>query len=90
MPILAKIKNRTLTLKDYKINMGLSQALGSSLILYHNILERVILDNNGMNDAMLAAFLNGLLDQLNFKSITYKRNSLDNKAIEALIKLIKR
>lgn len=39
---------------------------------------------------MLAAILEGLQEQLNFKSLTYKKNSLGMKSVNQIAALIKR
>ena len=82
MPTLAKIKDKTLNLDGYSLNHGLCNALGKAFNLYHHVLEHLILVQTGADDEMLAAILKGLQEQLNFKSLTYKKNSLGIKSVE--------
>jgi hypothetical protein len=90
MPTLAKIKDKTLNLDGYSLNHGLCNALGKAFNLYHDVLEELIIVNTGADDEMLAAMLEGLHEQHNFKALTYKKNSLGIKSVEQLAKLIKR
>jgi hypothetical protein len=39
------------------MNMGLCTALGSSIILYHDVLEKLLLEGTGTTDEMLAEIL---------------------------------
>jgi hypothetical protein len=59
-------------------------------MLYHDVLEKLLLEAVGTNDEMLAAILDGLREQANFKSVTYKRNSLGPLSVRALSVLISR
>ena len=79
------------------MNLGISQALGKAFTLYDDVVEKLLFENTNMDDQMFAAILNGLVDQFNFKSVTYKQNSFENLedpishwSITALIKLAKR
>ena len=88
MPTLAKIKDKTLNLDGYSLNHGLCNALGKAFNLYHDVLEGLIIVNTGADDEMLAAMLEGLHEQHNFKALTYKKNSLGIKSVKQLAKLI--
>ena len=84
------MKNKVLNLKGYKLNNGLCQALGKAFLLYHDLLEKLLLESVGADDQMLAALLDGLKEQVNFKSVTYKKNSLGPLSVKALSVLINR
>jgi hypothetical protein len=58
--------------------------------LYHDLIEKLLLEGVGTDDEMLAAILDGLYEQHNFKSVTYKRNTLGNLSVKALARLINR
>ena len=90
MPTLAKIKDKVLNLAGYKMNLGLCKALGRAFLLYHDVLEKLLLESTGTDDEMLAAILEGLREQVNFKSVTYKRNIMDQLSVRALVKLAHR
>ena len=79
------------------MNLGISHALGKAFTLYDDVVEKLLFENTNMDDQMFSAILNGLLDQFNFKSVTYKQNSFENLedtvgnwSLTALIKLAKR
>ena len=46
--------------------------------MYDDVVSKILLDSNGADDPMFSAILEGLLEQQNFKSITYKNNSFEN------------
>jgi len=72
------------------LNRGICKALGRAFTLYNDVLEKLLLESTGTDDAMLAAILGGLQEQSKFKAITYKKNSLDLVSIRSLIKLVQR
>jgi len=79
-----------LNLKGYKINVGLSKALGHAFRLYGDIIEKLYMESTGTDDEMLATILQGLTGQRNFKAFTYKKSKLGEKSINAIIELVKR
>jgi len=42
------------------MNMGACKALGSAFFLFNNIIKKLVLENNGTNDKMFKAILQGL------------------------------
>ena len=59
LPILQKVKNRTLNLTGYLVNLGLSKALNISLQKLENIVNRAVFDNNGLKDEEFSLILEG-------------------------------
>ena len=75
---MAKIENKVLDLTGYQMNIGLSVALGQAFMLYNDVVQKLLLESTKMDDPMFAAILEGLSEQQNFKSVTYKKNSFEN------------
>ena len=50
-----------LSLEDYKLNYGLCKALGSVLDDLGNLIRKIVLKNNGINDDSYALILEGAL-----------------------------
>ena len=97
IPVLARIEKKVLNLIGYKMNLGLCHAVGQAFRLANDVIEKLLFESTGMDDPMFAAILEGLSDQSNFKSVTYKKNSFENLeeplshlTVSALIKLAKR
>jgi len=70
------------------MNHGLCKALGLSFHLYNSVLEKLLLDSTGTDDEMLSHMLEGLQEQSNFKAFTYKKNSLNEKSVRQIVKLL--
>ena len=56
---ISKIKEMSLDLKDYKLNAGLAKALGQTFSSDRNMLQRLVLENNGLSDELLAKIMQG-------------------------------
>ena len=59
-------------------------------MLYGDVINKLYLESNDTNDESFSYILKGLTDQYNFKSMTYKKNKLDIKSVECILKLISR
>ena len=74
LPLLKKIKNKTLNLARYALSNGVAKSLGGCLKKGDNILSRIILDKNGLKDDDFSAILQGLQLLQDIKSIIYISN----------------
>tara|TARA_B110000285_G_C14853973_1_gene481298 strand:+ start:581 stop:742 length:162 start_codon:yes stop_codon:yes gene_type:complete len=50
----------SLDLKDYKLNAGLAKALGQTFSSDKNMIQRLVLENNGLSDELLATIMKGV------------------------------
>jgi hypothetical protein len=50
LPILHRIKNKSLNLSGYKLNPGLCKAMCIGFQSFQSLINRIQLDNNGMSD----------------------------------------
>ena len=57
---------------------------------FPNLINKIILDNNGLSDAMFADVLQGLLSIKDLVGITYKKNEMSTKSLPLLVKLLTR
>jgi ribosome assembly protein YihI (activator of Der GTPase) len=56
--------------------------------LHDDIIEKLYLESNNTNDEMLSNILEGLKNQENFKSLTYKKSKFGDKSIDLIIELM--
>jgi hypothetical protein len=48
--ILLKINSKSLNLKGYKVNIGIYKALRDAMHTFPDLIDSMILENNGMKD----------------------------------------
>jgi hypothetical protein len=70
-----KIKNKTLNLTNYTLNGALMKALGQAIKEGDSSFNRIILENNSLNDGEFAEMLLGFGKMVEIKSIVYIRNN---------------
>lgn len=90
LPLLDKVRGKTLYLCDYTLDIGHCRALAYSCSLFDKSINRVSFDNCGIDDREFAAILQGLDKLSDFKSITYKRNIFDALSLEAIKPLFRK
>lgn len=88
LPLLHKIKNRTLNLTGYMLSPPLARALSQCFKKQDTILNRAIFDNNGLRDEEFGLILTGLAKLQDMKSLIYNNNELGLKAVEALVPIV--
>lgn len=77
-------------LVNYRLNTGLCESLGQYLqssvrrLNQDFMLQRLVLDNNNLKDAELAAILNGLKPQKTLRSLVYANNEMGGKSVAQL------
>eukprot|EP00347_Sterkiella_histriomuscorum_P014450 403360819 len=84
LPILQKIRKRTLNLTGYGLNQGHSKALQIAFKYFENILGKIHLENNNLKDDDFREILDGLAQLQDLKSIIYKNNEFGVKSAERL------
>lgn len=91
LPILNKIRGKTLCLQSYTLSQGHANALAAACPFFDDsLINRVLFENCGIDDNEFAAILRGL-EQLNdFKSIVYKQNCFSELSLEAITPLLKK
>jgi hypothetical protein len=85
LPILNKIEDGVLALEDYKLNLGLCKALGSVLDDLGSMIRKIVLRNNGINDASYALILEGALQNKNIKSLHLRGNEFSENYLNHFI-----
>ena len=88
LPLLDKVRGKTLCLYDYTLDIGHCKALAIACQLFDKSINRVLFDNCGIDDMEFSAILQGLDKLQDFKSIVYKRNIFDKLSLEAIKPLL--
>lgn len=73
MPLLSRISNKTLSLREYKISTAQCKALAAALSNIDD-LNRLCLENCGLLDTDLSIVLEAFAQRKNLKSLVYKKN----------------
>ena len=81
LPLLDKVRGKTLCLTDYTLDIGHCKALAFACSLFDKSINRVLFDNCGIDDKEFSAILQGLDKLSDFKSIIYKRNVFDELSL---------
>ncbi|CDW82841.1 UNKNOWN [Stylonychia lemnae] len=89
LPILNKIVDGILSLEDYKLNFGLCKALGSVLDDLGNLIHKIVLKNNGINDVCYSMILEGALQNPFIKSLHLKSNEFREESLNKLLDYFK-
>lgn len=90
-PLLNRIVDHVLVLKQIVLNQGHCNAINSVLGLQPNLLHHLTLDANALKGSQLRLILEGILLQSgNFKSLTIHENELDTHCITAIAQLAQR
>lgn len=91
LPLLEKIRGKTLFLQSYSLSKGHCRALVQACKhLNDQIVNRVHFENCGLDDTELSILLEALSQLHDFKSIVYKQNVFGPQALEQIPKLLNR
>mmetsp|Transcript_33981 Transcript_33981/g.33125 ORF Transcript_33981/g.33125 Transcript_33981/m.33125 type:complete len:113 (-) Transcript_33981:348-686(-) len=90
LPILHRVKNKTLYLEGYQLNHGLCKAMSQGFKFMGSILNKITLENNGIHDEEFKVVLEGLHLLKDLKSVIYKQNDIRMKSVEALRAIVVR
>lgn len=91
LPIFDKIYNKTLCLENYLITDGHCKGLGEACeFLDSKLINRMVFNNCGMNGDQLATILEGVAKMIDFKALTYNKNTMSLGAIERLHPIFER
>ena len=86
---LSRIREKSLDLKDYTINVGLAKALAHTFSRDRTILQRLVLENNNLSEKTLFTIMEGVSKQLCLKAFIYKRNDIGLESIDLILKSAK-
>jgi hypothetical protein len=89
LPITNKIVEGVLRLDDYKLNLGLCNALGNVLEDLGEAITTIDLRNNGINDYDFAHILRGAVLNPHIKSISIRNNDFRDESLKALMEYFK-
>ena len=85
LPIFDKIFKKCLTLQDYMLNEGHCLGIAEACeFIDHQKMNRVLLSNCGLSGDNFATILEGLAKIRDFKSIIYKLNEMNSRAVQCL------
>lgn len=90
LPLLDKIIDKTLCLKNYSLSPGHCRALAFAASLLGKDLTRLNFDSCGIRDEEFAAVLKAIAMHDDFKSVSFARNVFDEKSVQALKPLFSR
>jgi len=73
LPLLDKVRGKTLCLQSYALSKGHCRALASACKLFDDhLINRILFDNCGIDDLELAIIIEACCILKDFKSIIYK------------------
>ena len=90
MPIINKIVDYSLTLKNFKLSQGSCRAIAGFLELNVHGLRRLCLEHNAMKPEHLNFVLDGLFKQSFFKQLIIHDNELNEESINCLEAILKK
>jgi hypothetical protein len=88
LPLLTKVRRKTLILQNYTLSIGHCNALAAACPFLPSSINRIYFDNCGIDDQEFASILSGLAQLSDFKSIIYKRNVFDEDSLKAIVPLL--
>ena len=88
LPLLDQVHNKTLALSGYTLSMGHCNGFVRSLPFFHGFINRIILDNCGVDDGEFEAILAGIDTLKDFKKIVYRRNHFLQNSLEQMKKVL--
>ena len=89
-PILSKIIDKQLVIRDILLNVGDSKGLQDNLMYNPDLINKLYLDSNGLDGNQLANICEGLCYQKEIFNLTVQGNSLNENTVEHISKLLKR
>jgi hypothetical protein len=89
-PLLDKIVDKTLTLKNYKFYTGLCKAVAAFLELNPHGLQKLSLTQNNMTGEQTNIVLEKLKCQSHFKCLILQENEINEEAIPHLQELFRK
>ena len=91
MPVLHHVRKKTLCLKDYTLSIGHAKALARACEYFEiENINRIVLDNCGVDDEEFSNILRGVQKLRDFKQIIYKRNIFMRESLNNLLPLLQK
>jgi hypothetical protein len=88
IPILSTVTNRTLSLGNYTLSSGHCDALNQAAKHFDNFVNRVRLQNCGVDDGKMAKLISTFSKLRDFKSIILRQNVFQEQSLEAVKELL--
>ena len=88
LPLLDHVHQKTLCLSGYTLSMGHCNGFVRSLPFFHGFINRIVLDNCGVDDQEFSAILGGIDTLKDFKKIIYRRNIFLQDSLEQMMKVL--
>jgi len=89
-PILTKIIDQTLLIRNKVLNVGFCKAINGALKMVPTLITKLTLDSNGLEDKNTCILIEGMAYQQLFKVLTIRDNEVDESCIQALAPVLKR
>lgn len=90
LPVLSYVHDKTLSLTNYTLSIEHCRALSTAFEYFSSFINRIYLDNCGIDDEEFAEMIQGIQKLKDFKKIIYKRNRLSYKSIKGLKQIVAR
>lgn len=91
LPLLDYVYNKTLCLQGYTLSIGHCKGLAAACSFFGNAnINRIILDNCGVDDEEFASMLIGIQGLKDFKKIAYRRNVFMQLSLDAMLPILQR
>ena len=88
LPILFKVRDKSLTLKGYVLNRGNCLSIAESITFYPDIMDAVNLTDNSVKDEELAILLRGFANLTELRKVIIKDNDFQSQSIELLAEIL--
>ena len=88
--ILSKIIDKQLVLRDLKLNTGDAKGLRDNFMNHQNLVNKLYLDQNGLDGNQLAYILEGFAQQKQLYNLTIQGSSFNEAGAEQIANMLKR
>jgi Ran GTPase-activating protein (RanGAP) involved in mRNA processing and transport len=89
LPIMTKIIDGQLLIRNTKLNSGLANALKGMLLLNKTLINKLYLDSNGLDGENLTQILQGIAVQNPMKVLIIQDNMVNEECVEQIAPLFK-
>lgn len=90
LPILSRIFDRSLSLFNQQLSVGHVRGIASACDIQPELINKVVLIRNDLNDANMSLLLEAFSRQKDFKKICISHNEIGRKSFCSIEKLVRR
>ena len=84
LPLLAKVVNKQLSLHNYKLGSEHCAAFAETCKFNYDFMSKLVLNNNGLNDADLAMLLEGLGCMDTISVLDFRKNKIGEASVKLM------